>query len=256
MTFLSPRNWLKPLQRQSKVCRRFPPRTSRAPRPSRPRLEQLEDRVTPTVFTPTVFNDVSGTGSGSLRQAVIDANNDPGTATDTIQLSAGTYTLSRVNDGNNHEVNTPLTPSSSRAPRTPTAIPPPSSNRRLPIESSRSSISPMARPPVPRSRSRTSSSRAATLKTTAAKGRWPADPMRWAGAFSMAAAITISVRLKEETSRSATWCWRTIKPLPVTAGPASAAASIRLTVRCPSTTASSRATPPSTAEETTPPAAA
>ncbi len=105
MTFLSPRNWLKPLQRQSRVCRRFARRPSRIQRPIRLRLEQLEDRLTPTVFVPTVFNDVSGTGSGSLRQAVIDANNDAGTGTDTIQLSAGTYTLSRVNDGNNHEAN-------------------------------------------------------------------------------------------------------------------------------------------------------
>jgi hypothetical protein len=49
-----------------------------------------------------VFTD-SVTG-GTLREAILNANNDPGTATDTIQLAAGTYTLTIPNAGNKHEV--------------------------------------------------------------------------------------------------------------------------------------------------------
>jgi hypothetical protein len=104
MTFLSPWNWLKPLQRQSTVCRRRQRRHDRTLRAIRPRLEALEDRITPTLFTPTVFTDGVGAGTGTLRQAVIDANSDAGAATDTIQLAAGTYTLTIPNVANNHEV--------------------------------------------------------------------------------------------------------------------------------------------------------
>ncbi len=68
----------------------------------RPRLESLEDRITPTTFTPTVFTD--GTAGGTLREAVINANNDAGAATDTIQLSTGTYTLTIANVAANHDV--------------------------------------------------------------------------------------------------------------------------------------------------------
>jgi hypothetical protein len=69
-------------------------------RPSRQhsplRLEPLEARWLPTTFTPTTFAD-GGPGSGSLRDAVLMANADAGTATDTIQLAAGTYTLTIPN---------------------------------------------------------------------------------------------------------------------------------------------------------------
>jgi hypothetical protein len=101
---LSPWNWLKPLQRQSTVCRRRQRRYDRAPQLIRPRLEALEDRITPTLFVPTVFTDGVGADTGTLRQAVIDANNDAGTDTDTIQLAAGTYTLTIPNVANNHDV--------------------------------------------------------------------------------------------------------------------------------------------------------
>jgi hypothetical protein len=69
-------------------------------------LEALEDRLTPTTFTPTVFTDgVTGGGQiNTLRDAIIAANNDPGSATDTIQLAAGIYTLSIANTGNKHEI--------------------------------------------------------------------------------------------------------------------------------------------------------
>jgi len=53
-------------------------------------------------FTPTIFSDSNVAGSGSLRAAIIAANNDPGGGTDTIQLSAGTYTLS-IGNANSHE---------------------------------------------------------------------------------------------------------------------------------------------------------
>ena len=40
----------------------------------------------------------------SLRVAILSANNDSGTATDTIQLAAGTYTLTIANTADNHDV--------------------------------------------------------------------------------------------------------------------------------------------------------
>ncbi|HZY83244.1 MAG TPA: hypothetical protein VFE78_00320 [Gemmataceae bacterium] len=62
------------------------------PRPSfRPRLEVLEGRLAPAVFTVSNTNDG---GSGSLRQAILDANSAPGT--DTVQFAipgAGTHTI-------------------------------------------------------------------------------------------------------------------------------------------------------------------
>jgi hypothetical protein len=61
----------------------------------RPCLEALEDRITPTTFTPTTFAD-DGTAN-SLRGAISQANADTGTTTDIIQLQAGTYTLSIAN---------------------------------------------------------------------------------------------------------------------------------------------------------------
>jgi hypothetical protein len=49
------------------------------------------------VFTPTSFTDSNVAGAGSLRDAIIAANADPGTASDTIQLRAGIYRLSIPN---------------------------------------------------------------------------------------------------------------------------------------------------------------
>jgi hypothetical protein len=51
--------------------------------------------VVPSTFTPSTFAD--GVGIGSLRDAILAANADTGTAPDTIQLQAGTYTLTIQN---------------------------------------------------------------------------------------------------------------------------------------------------------------
>src|SRR6516162_1508458 len=61
-----------------------------------PRVEPLEDRCMPATFTPTTFAD-GGLFSGSLRDAILRTNADTGTATDTILLQAGTYTLTIQN---------------------------------------------------------------------------------------------------------------------------------------------------------------
>lgn len=105
---MSASTWLRQIHRRLLSSRPAPTRQRRKQQNSpsrltvRPRLEALEDRITPTVFTPTTFAD-DGT-AGSLRQAVINANNDNGTAMDTIQLSAGTYTLTIINIGGDHDV--------------------------------------------------------------------------------------------------------------------------------------------------------
>jgi hypothetical protein len=65
-------------------------------------IELLEGRCLPTTITPTTFAD-GGLGSGSLRDAVLQLNADGGSADDTIQLLAGTYTLSLQNPGGVHE---------------------------------------------------------------------------------------------------------------------------------------------------------
>jgi hypothetical protein len=62
----------------------------------------LENRCVLTTLTPTTFAD-GGLGSGSLRDAVLQLNADPGAADDTIQLEAGTYALTIVNPGGHHE---------------------------------------------------------------------------------------------------------------------------------------------------------
>jgi len=49
-----------------------------------PRLEALEDRALPSVFTVT---DLADSGPGSLRQAILDANAQPGT--DLIDFASG-----------------------------------------------------------------------------------------------------------------------------------------------------------------------
>ena len=65
-------------------------------------LEPLEDRCVPTTLTPTTFAD-GVLGSGSLRDAVLQFNADAGSGDDTIQLQAGTYTLTIQNAGGHHE---------------------------------------------------------------------------------------------------------------------------------------------------------
>src|SRR5262249_14750138 len=65
-------------------------------------LESLEDRCVPTTTPPTIF--AAGVlGSGSLRDAVPQFNPDAGTDDDTIQLAAGTYSLTIQNVGGHHE---------------------------------------------------------------------------------------------------------------------------------------------------------
>src|SRR5262245_20959349 len=65
-------------------------------------LERLEDRSLLAVFTPTSFTDSFDASAPanqpvSLRDAIIDANNDTGTTTDTIVLQSGTYSLTLAN---------------------------------------------------------------------------------------------------------------------------------------------------------------
>jgi len=71
-------------------------------RMQKPLLESLEGRCVPTTVTPTTFAD-GGLGSGSLRDAVLQFNADSGSDDDTIQLLAGTYTLTIQNPGGVHE---------------------------------------------------------------------------------------------------------------------------------------------------------
>ena len=68
----------------------------------RPRLEVLEDRVVPAgVIDVTTTSDVPlnqlQPGEVTLRSAILQADDDTGTATDTIQLQPLTYTLSIAN---------------------------------------------------------------------------------------------------------------------------------------------------------------
>src|SRR6266851_7626150 len=78
--------------------------SSRKKQPYRRRLllELLEDRCVPTTFTPSTFED-GVLGTGSLRDAVLQANADAGSEDDIIQLQAGTYALTIVNTGGHHE---------------------------------------------------------------------------------------------------------------------------------------------------------
>src|SRR5689334_4218855 len=73
-------SWLRPL------AARLTPHRARRVRPrgaSRPRVEGLEDRTSPAVFTVTNTGDNSGVnpapfaGTGTLRQAIVDANATP-----------------------------------------------------------------------------------------------------------------------------------------------------------------------------------
>jgi hypothetical protein len=87
------------LGRFSKFSRKQHSCTTRQPRPFGRKLflEVLEDRIVLSVFMPTTFTDSNVSGAASLRDAIVAANADVGKAADTIQLSAGTYTLSIPN---------------------------------------------------------------------------------------------------------------------------------------------------------------
>jgi hypothetical protein len=65
-------------------------------RQNRLRFERLEDRTLLTTFMPTTFDD-GGLGSGSLRDAVLQANTDPLVDDYVILLKPGTYKLSIAN---------------------------------------------------------------------------------------------------------------------------------------------------------------
>jgi titin len=56
----------------------------------RPRLEGLEDRLLPTTYPVTNVND---SGSGSLRQAILDSNANPGFNTITFAIGSGVQVL-------------------------------------------------------------------------------------------------------------------------------------------------------------------
>jgi hypothetical protein len=93
--------WLTPLRLllfgKPKTSQRGRDRQRPRPRQAVLRLEALEDRTLLSVFTPTIFTDSNTPGAGSLRDAIIAANADAGTRTDTIQLQAGTYQLTIPN---------------------------------------------------------------------------------------------------------------------------------------------------------------
>src|SRR5262249_2584300 len=78
--------------------------TPRTPKQARPRLEALEDRAVPAMtFTVSNLND---SGTGSLRQAILDANGAAGA--DVIQFQAGltgTITLTSGELSVTHDLN-------------------------------------------------------------------------------------------------------------------------------------------------------
>src|SRR5207248_11387808 len=65
----------------------------------RPRLEVLEDRTVPSTFNVTTTLDGV---AGSLRQAVVAANTNPGA--DTINVPVGTYTLTQSGTAGDLEI--------------------------------------------------------------------------------------------------------------------------------------------------------
>src|SRR3954447_9411219 len=77
MNLLSLFEWIKGAPRKPHISRPKPCRQPRGPR-SRfvPWLEPLEDRTVPSTFT--VLNNFDS-GTGSLRQAIVDANTAAGT---------------------------------------------------------------------------------------------------------------------------------------------------------------------------------
>jgi hypothetical protein len=93
--------WLETLRRRW-FGKDKSPRKSRKSRPERPTrltLEALEDRTLPSTIPVTSFTDSNVAGAGSLRDAILQANADSGTATDIIQLQAGTYSLTLQSSG-------------------------------------------------------------------------------------------------------------------------------------------------------------
>jgi hypothetical protein len=73
--------WFKSRQQPSRASRRRCRRSNPAlpPRRTALRVEALEDRTLPSTFT--VLN-LADSGPGSLRQAVLDANANPGSTID------------------------------------------------------------------------------------------------------------------------------------------------------------------------------
>jgi titin len=67
-------------------ARRPGPQTTTSRRAFRPRLEVLEDRLAPAVFTVSNTND---SGAGSLRQAILSANATPGSNTINFSIGSG-----------------------------------------------------------------------------------------------------------------------------------------------------------------------
>src|SRR6516162_752816 len=65
-------------------------------------VEALEDRCVPSTITPTTFTD-GGSGSGSLRDAVLQFTPDTCTDDDTTQLEAGTNALTITNTAGHYE---------------------------------------------------------------------------------------------------------------------------------------------------------
>src|SRR5438105_10394554 len=74
----------------------FQPIAAKSRGRSRLALFDLEDRVVPTTYLVTNVNDA---GAGSLRQAVVDANANPGA--DTIVFSDGSNGSTNFNAGVN-----------------------------------------------------------------------------------------------------------------------------------------------------------
>ena len=60
-------------------------------------VDRLEDRTLLATFVPATFSDTIGGSKESLRDAILAANADAGTTTDTIQLRPGTYVLTTKN---------------------------------------------------------------------------------------------------------------------------------------------------------------
>ena len=72
-------------------------------RQTRLRFERLEDRtVLASPYSPTIFAD-GGLGSGSLRDAILQANADPDQSDVYILIPPGTYTLSIGNNGQEND---------------------------------------------------------------------------------------------------------------------------------------------------------
>src|SRR5439155_9148678 len=92
-----PSPWRRWLRRSFPPLARRPRRAARPAPPTRVVLEALEDRTVPAVYAVTTAADVVDPNDGvlSLREVVLAANASPGVA-DTIDLPAGTYTLTRT----------------------------------------------------------------------------------------------------------------------------------------------------------------